>query len=84
MVESKGGNPSVVDQGRWVGVVVLAEGSLLSSLGRNMVGEYLVRHHRQFLGLSKMMGLLLKMEDDRLLHWLPGGLFGGLGIVRMT
>ena len=83
MVGSIDGNPSVVDQDRWVVVVVLAEGSLLLLLGQNMVGEYLVGRHR-FLGLLKMMGLLLKMEDDRLLHWLPGELFGGLGIDRMT
>lgn len=84
MVGSKGGNPSAVDQDRWVEVVVLGEGPLLMLLGRNMVGEYLVGRHRGALGLSKMMGLLLKMEDDRLQHWLPGGLSVGLRIARMT
>jgi hypothetical protein len=63
---------------------VLGEGSLLLLLGRNMVEEYLVVRHRQFLGLSRMMGQLLKIEDDRLLHLLLGGLFGELGSVRMT
>jgi hypothetical protein len=84
MVGSIDGNPSVVDQDMWVEVVVLGEGPLLMLLGRNMVGEYLVGRHRGSRGLSKMMGLLLKMVDDRQLHWLPGELFGGLAIDRMT
>jgi hypothetical protein len=83
MVGSIDGNPSVVAQDRLVEVVVLGEGPLLMLLDQNMVGEYLVGRHRQVLGLSKMMGLPLKMEDDRLQHWFPAELFEGLGIDRM-
>ena len=83
MVGSRDGNPSVVAQDMLVEVVVLAEGPLLMLLGQNMVGEYLVGRHREVLGLSKMMGLPLKMEDDRLQHWFPVELFEGLGFDRM-
>jgi hypothetical protein len=84
MVASIAGNLSVVDQDMSVEVVVLGEEPLLMLLGRNMVGEYLVGRHRGSLGLSKTMGQVLKMEDDRLQHLLLGGLFRGLGIDRMT
>ena len=84
MVESRDGNLSAVVQVGWVEVVVLDEGPLLMLLGQNMVGEYLVCRHRGSLGLSKMMGLFLKTEDDKLLHSLRGELFGVFWIGRKT